>query len=640
VAGLIVAVGGYFIYQSIENYLFHSYKEEKKAFLVSVTKLLDENSFKKLASSASSKSSAHKDLNRKLLEVSKSDLYDNRLFTLAIDPKTEKLKYVTDSYVVNRELILVSNDSFEVQISKDDKGNLGLWDKDKLVNSIAFRRGNRTTTFLLKPDANGSTLEINGTQVLRLSGGSELSAKYKSIILNKQNTSFQSTRITIAREEQTISYRFIKANSSLHVNGNPFFAPTNLTSAIISIAKNNSATAELTLKNESGSSVYIYAPIKKAKQTIGVIVLQIGSSTQKQLQQGLLQPIIFGLSILAVCWMFASIVIARKITNPMEQLTLAIVRLIQQDFNFKLSPKNFGSFGFLANQFNMMLMRLQKSRTELIHLNKSYSRFVPHQLLKQLSAGGVNDISLGDSCEREMTVLFCDIRGFTSLSETMSPSANFRFINRYLSQIAPVINKHSGIIDKYLGDGIMALFPSGADDAVKASIEMLESLDKYNKKLKQNKLPIIEVGLGLHTGNTMLGTVGTSSRMDATVISDTVNAAARVESMTKAFATKILITEETKRALSDLSQYRIRYIASCRIQGKSKPVTLYEIFNNDSLSMQKEKLQNQSMMIQAWKAYKDGDSARAIQMYQRLIEKSPHDKSLFALIERCQSGRL
>lgn len=324
----------------------------------------------------------------------------------------------------------------------------------------------------------------------------------------------------------------------------------------------------------------------------------------------------------------------------MEQLTLAISRLIQHDFNFKLSPKSFGSFGYLANQFNLMLVRLQKSRSELIQLNKSYSRFVPHQLLKQLTAGGVNDISLGDSCERNMTVLFCDIRGFTTLSETMSPAANFRFINRYLSQIAPVINKHGGIIDKYLGDGIMALFPNGADEALTAAIQMLESLDNYNKKLKQNKLPIIEVGLGLHTGKTMLGTVGTSSRMDATVISDTVNAAARVESMTKAFATKILITEETKKEIKDLSKYRMRYIATCQIQGKNRPVTLYEIFNNDSLSVQREKLNNQSVMIQAWKTYKNGDSALAIQMYQKLLEKSNHDKSLFALIERCQSGRL
>jgi len=100
-----------------------------------------------------------------------------------------------------------------------------------------------------------------------------------------------------------------------------------------------------------------------------------------------------------------------------------------------------------------------------------------------------------------------------------------------------------------------------------------------------------------------------------------------------------LITEETKRQLKDLTQYQIRYIAVCQILGKSQPVTLYEVFDNDPFSLQKEKAQSQASMIKAWNTHRDGDSALAVQMYQRLIEKSPHDKSLFALIEFCQSGR-
>jgi class 3 adenylate cyclase len=394
-------------------------------------------------------------------------------------------------------------------------------------------------------------------------------------------------------------------------------------------------------KAKENSDIYIYSQIKTPNNNpLALLVLQVTEQKQFYIREKILQSMAISFSLLSVLLMLAAIIFSRKVTGPVEMLDIAINRLIHNDFNFKLSSKGFGSFSFLASQFNLMISRLHKSRKQLIVLNKSYSRFVPHQLLKQLSDSGVGDIALGDSCERDMTILFCDVRGFTSLSETMSPASNFKFINRYLSQIAPVINKNNGIIDKYLGDGIMALFPTNADDAITAAINMIHSLNNYNKKLLEKRLPIIEVGIGLHTGKAMLGTVGTHQRMDVTVISDSVNAAARVESMTKAFGTKILITEETKQQIKDLSRYKMRYIADTQIQGKTNPVTLYEIFDNDPLSIQKEKANNQATMIKAWKTYHKGNPELAIQMYQRLIEKSPHDKSLFALIERCQSGRL
>lgn len=427
--------------------------------------------------------------------------------------------------------------------------------------------------------------------------------------------------------------------------GSAFSSTDKVQEVLLSTVKNQQKTKQLKSPNQNilktTDGYYVYSLIKSTQSNhLGLLVMKIEQQAIDSLNQQVWQSVLLYLSLLVVALMAAAIFFAKRITQPLEQLTQAIGRLIQNDFNFKLSTKKFGKLNFLAGQFNLMLHRIQSSRNELINLNKSYSRFIPHQLLKQLSNEGINSVSLGDCCERNMTILFCDIRGFTSLSEAMSPQKNFKFINHFFSQIAPVINKHGGIIDKYIGDGIMAIFPNSADEALKASIGMLNSLAEYNKHFIENKLPAIELGLGLHTGMTMLGTVGTVARMDATVISDTVNVASRVEAMTKAFATKILITNETKCALTSLSDYKIRYIANCQVPGKSKPVTLYEIFNNDPLSLQQEKLNNQAMMIQAWKIYKSGDQAKAIELYQKLSEKTPEDKSLFALIERCQSGRL
>ena len=640
IAGLIISVGGYFIYQSVELYLYSSYKQEKKTLVQSLASLLDGKNFQRITKNRAKSQSASKALNNQLLNVAGLDNYNNHIFSVAINSEDQRLVYVTDTNKASHDLILVSSDIFEWVIALDPSGKPRFLENHQFSNRKSLVLNGKNLIAELSFVDSNYVLNLAGNELLRLEKEQPLKGTAKAKRIDINNRDIRTVDYSLNGINKKVFINFVAKGEVLHGLGTNFYAEPGLVNVLRRALSNSAGVNEFSITKEDKSEKYIYAPIKSGERTVGLLIMHINNLTQQKLQEGLLKPVIFGLSILTICWMFAAILFSRKITNPLDELTVAIARLVQNDFNFKLSPKKFGSFGFLANQFNTMLMRLHKSRTELIHLNKSYSRFVPHQLLKQLSAGGVKDIALGDCCERKMTVLFCDIRGFTSLSERMSPEANFKFINRYLNQIAPVINKHGGIIDKYLGDGIMALFPNGADDALQASIDMLSSLEKYNQKLRQNKLPTIEVGLGLQTGKTMLGTVGTSARMDATVISDTVNAAARVESMTKAFATKILITDETKKDLKDLSKYRIRYIAACHIQGKAKPVTLYEVFNNDSLSLQREKQQNQSVMIQAWKAYKDGDSARAIQLYQRQIEKSPHDKSLFALIERCQSGRL
>ena len=641
IVGVIVALGGYALYFQVEKFLIESYKNEKKILLKSLSAMIDGDEFSQINQRNLSARTLATKLSKKFNSIIASDVNEHRLFSLVYDKKLERYKYATDSLTVKQDTILVSTSLFDIPIIKNGSGGVAISHYGISTAKLEFQRQEQKFVAEIVGQNGNQKLVINNKDVLQLSKGEILQGKIKNIRLDQNNLKSQALRLSLGDEPIEFIFRYVPARKPLHIAGSFFNSDGVISSHLQKVIRAGENDGVFEYQKEILSDVFVYSVIRSPqKHKVGILVLQISPETLKSIKRSLKEAVFLGLSVLVIMLMLAAIFFARKITNPMEQLTIAISRLIQNDFNFKLSARNFGSFGYLATQFNLMLMRIQKSRNEMIRLNKSYSRFVPHQLLKQLSAGGVSEISLGDSCERQMTVLFCDIRGFTTLSETMSPQANFRFINRYLNQIAPVINKHGGIIDKYLGDGIMALFPKGADTAVQAAIEMIDSLGEYNKRLLQKKLPVIEVGLGLHSGRTMLGTVGTTQRMDATVISDTVNAAARIESMTKAFNTRILISEETKKQLKDLSRYRIRYIASCQIQGKNRPVTLYEIFDNDNLTVQREKMHNQSMMIQAWKKYKDGDPAMAIQMYQKLIETSPHDKSLFALIERCQSGRL
>ena len=145
----------------------------------------------------------------------------------------------------------------------------------------------------------------------------------------------------------------------------------------------------------------------------------------------------------------------------------------------------FITFGFaVAQQLNdMKLLALQQQ----VKLTEAYQRFVPSELLKNLGKNSILDVSLGDQVNVKMSILFSDIRSFTSISEKMTPKENFSFLNSYLNQMSPIIRENKGYIDKFMGDGVMALFKNSANDAVKAAIEMQKYLIQYNASSFKNK---------------------------------------------------------------------------------------------------------------------------------------------------------
>jgi class 3 adenylate cyclase len=214
---------------------------------------------------------------------------------------------------------------------------------------------------------------------------------------------------------------------------------------------------------------------------------------------------------------------------------------------------------------------------EVRTLNKSYERFLPKEFLNQLGKGDVTKINKGDATTKKMSILFCDIRGFTNLTEKMNSEESFSFVNELLSYLAPIISKNNGFIDKFLGDCIMALFPYQVDDSVKCGLEMIESLENYNKTQRNGMLPV-KMGIGVNYGDVMIGTLGAEDRLDGTVISDAVNTASRVESLTKTLGATFVVTKEVIDNLSN-NKYPNRCIGKFLLKGKEIPMTLYQILD-------------------------------------------------------------
>ncbi len=278
---------------------------------------------------------------------------------------------------------------------------------------------------------------------------------------------------------------------------------------------------------------------------------------------------------------------------------------------------------------------LQAALDKQMALTTAYSRFVPRDLLRFLGRESIIDVELGDQIQQEMTVLFSDIRGFTTLSESMSPADNFKFINSYLGRMEPIISAHHGFIDKYIGDAIMALFPADVENAVLAAIEMLQRVDEHNTKRVQRGYEPIRIGIGVNTGELMLGTIGGKNRMEGTVISDAVNLASRIEDLNKIYETNLLVGEAV-RALLDDSRYKIRMIDRVRVKGKSKAVTVFEVFDADSPEQRRLKEETRAEFERGFATYRKKEFTRAREIFTAVFERNPQDRAADVYIRRCE----
>jgi adenylate cyclase len=307
---------------------------------------------------------------------------------------------------------------------------------------------------------------------------------------------------------------------------------------------------------------------------IGISLRQVNRAVRAAINKALLVGLLglgFGL--------VGAYVLAYQLSNPLRRLQLSAAKIAEGDLEHRADINRIDEIGALAVAFNEMSAKLQASFRKLQMTVESFERFVPGKFLTVIASDGIENIQVGVASTRLITILFADIRGYTSMSEQMTPLETFALLNDYLACMGQVISDAGGFIDKYIGDAIMALFEDETTGcALRAALAMQQALESFNEKRFRQGQPTIKIGIGIHRGEVVMGTIGFTSRIESTVIGDTVNVAARVESLTRKYDRPILVTESVVAALKHPKAFNLLLVDdSVKVKGKSEPVAIYEL---------------------------------------------------------------
>lgn len=288
------------------------------------------------------------------------------------------------------------------------------------------------------------------------------------------------------------------------------------------------------------------------------------------------------------------------------------------------------------------LIRFREKADEAMRLTQTFQKFVPRQFVEHFAKHGSSNLELGRADEDDVAILFCDIRGFTGLSEQMKPQELMKFLNSYFLRMNDPIHQNGGFIDKFIGDAIMALFdhPEGsaadkANDSLNAAIDLHRALIMYNQHRANSGYSAIKIGIGIHYGAVIIGTVGSDDRMDTTVIGDSVNIANRLEALAPTYHADIVVSEQLLETATH-HQVAYRMLDWVKVKGRQTPLKIYEVLNHLPSEQREMKLSVADAIEKAIDARVKQDWQLALSLLQDAQQSVPNDPLIVHHIEVCQ----
>ena len=311
-----------------------------------------------------------------------------------------------------------------------------------------------------------------------------------------------------------------------------------------------------------------------AKGLVGKLL--VGTSLariEREAQQALIINLTVMLVALLVLFTYASLILGHWVVRPLQVLVAAMQRVQRGDLSGEVALVRGDEIGALAHTYNFMVRGLRERE----RLKDAFNRYVSRQVYEKFEAG---EITLTGQMRRA-TVLFSDIRSFTTLSEQLTPTEVVAMLNEYFNVMVEIVFEYDGLLNKFIGDALMAIYNVPLDQtlpelrAVQTAVKMMHSLDRLNAERARRQAFPIQIGIGINTGPVVAGNIGHERRLEYTVIGDAVNLAQRLESHTKVAGATVLISASTYQAVA--SWVQARQLEPVKVKGKAEAVALYAI---------------------------------------------------------------
>jgi adenylate cyclase len=348
----------------------------------------------------------------------------------------------------------------------------------------------------------------------------------------------------------------------------------------VQAARQSNDAGALVAKNKAGQNrLYVYRAITNPS-TVGnnkpwVLLTEVDRDEELAGLRRLRRELGFGVVLVLICGLLIAHQVSTSVTEPLERLGDFAKRIGTGDLTTRTTIAGRDVSGRLSERLNDMANGLQ----ERDHVKEVFGRYIATQVSDKILKGEVN---LGGESKR-VTILFSDIRNFTGMSESMAPQQVVSFLNDYFSEMVDAVFEHGGVLDKFMGDGLMAVFGSLEDTehemgAVRAALRMRALLAKINGVRAVSGIPPIAIGIGIHTDACIVGNIGSRKRLEYTVVGDGVNTSSRLQALNKEYGTTILISETTYEKIKD--HFDCRQMPDAQLRGKTKNLHFYEVLNS------------------------------------------------------------
>jgi class 3 adenylate cyclase len=341
------------------------------------------------------------------------------------------------------------------------------------------------------------------------------------------------------------------------------------------------------------------------------LILEGAASSVREFQENLMLANMIVTILACALGLVAAGFITRSLVRPVKALLLGAKRIEQGALDVDLPVSSRDEIGQLTASFNVMVEELRKKE----RIRDTFGKYMDPRIVEGLLDRP--DLAHSEGERRVMTVLFCDMQGFTALSERLSPAALLAVVNRYLTLMSEPVREHNGVIDKYIGDAIMAFWgpPFVASDrqavmACEAALDMVRQLERFNAELPdlvgvRGNLPVINIRIGIATGEMLVGSLGSEFSQSYSVLGDSVNLASRLEAANKSYGTRIMVNTQTRNMLGE--HFALREIDRLRVMGKTEPESVFEVYGHADVAQQ----DRDAAFAEGLTAYRRGDWAAA-----------------------------